>query len=160
MREPQVANRTPLGNDPVGSLVGEFMEEKRREKAEEKARQASRKRSPILVPLLVLLCAGIWTASMLVPTREPVLTHETIERSARLSLYLASLRIREYMTANKRLPATLLDAGVDTTGITYTRATNTIFELSTGVQGSRLMYRSTMPDSTFLGPRLRIRGIS
>ncbi|HEX6260069.1 MAG TPA: hypothetical protein VFZ51_05405 [Woeseiaceae bacterium] len=160
MRDPQVANRTPLGNDTVGSLVGEFMEEKRRERQEEKARQAPKKRNPLVIPLLVLLCAGIWTTSMLMPAQTPVLTHETLEQSARLSLYLASLRVREYVAANKRLPANLLDAGVDTTGITFTRASSSHFELSTTVQGSRLVYRSTMPDSAFLGPRLHIRGIS
>lgn len=160
MPESQVAKRTPLRNDPVGSLVGEFMEEKRRERQDEKDRQTRRKRNPLVVPLLVLLCAGIWTASLLMPAQEPVLAHETLEQSARLRLYLASLRVRQYEATNRRLPVNLLDVGVDTTGITYTRATSSIFELSTGVQGTRLVYRSTVPDSVFLGPRLRIRGIS
>ena len=52
-----------MANDPVGSLVGEFMEEKRKERQEEKARQVPKKRNPFVVPLLVALCAGIWIAS-------------------------------------------------------------------------------------------------
>ena len=81
-----------------------------------------------------------------------------IEQSARLTLYLASLRVREYQTAHNRLPPNLQQAGVDTAGLTYHRTSESIFELSTRVQGSRLVYKSSMPDSVFLG-HVRIRGI-
>jgi hypothetical protein len=164
MPDPQFANRapspTPVAANPVGSLVGEFMEEKRKELAEEKARQKPKKRNPLIVPFLTALCLFIWVAPSLMPPREPPLSPETIENSARITLYLASLRIREYHRLNRQLPATLTQAGVDTTGITYTRATDSLFELSTRVQGSRMVYRSSQPDSLFLGPNLRIRGIS
>ena len=149
-----------MANDPVGSLVGEFMEEKRKERQEEKARQVPKKRNPFVVPLLVALCAGIWIAPSLMPPREAVLTQATLENSAKLTLYLTSLRIRSYLATHKRLPPTLAQAGADTTGITYVRSSDSVFELSTRVQGTRLVYRSTLPDSVFLGPTLRVRGIS
>ena len=155
-----LSKRTPIANDPVGSLVGEFMEEKRRERQEEKARQVPKKRNPFLVPLLMALCAAIWVAPSLMPPREPVLTQETLENSAKLTLYLASIRVRSYLDTHKRLPPTLAQAGVDTTGLSYVRTSNSVFELSTRVQGTRLVYRSTIPDSVFLGPNLRVRGIS
>jgi len=160
MPDPQFSNRTPVATDAVGSLVGEFMAEKRKEQQEEKARQAPRKRNPFVVPVLLALCLAVWSAPSLMPPREPVLTPETLERSARLTLYLASLRVRQYHQVNKRLPANLVQAGVDTTGIVYLRNNDSQFELSTRVQGARMVYRSALPDSVFLGANLRIRGIS
>src|SRR5688500_264104 len=151
---------TPLANDPVGSLVGEFMEEKRKERLEEKARQVPRKRNPFIVPLLVALVSAIWIAPSLMPPREATLSPATIEQGAKVTLYLASLKVKHYLATHKRLPPTLSQAGVDTTGIGYVRSSDSVFELSTRVQGARLVYRSTLPDSVFLGPNLRLRGIS
>jgi hypothetical protein len=152
--------RTPLANDPVGSLVGEFMEEKRREIQEEKARRVPKKRNPLVIPLMIVLCAFVWIAPSLMPPREQPIAQHTLENSAKLTLYLASIRVKQYVVAHKRLPPNLTQAGVDSTGIEYTRSSNAIFELATRVQGTRVVYRSSIPDSVFLGPNLRIRGIS
>ena len=152
--------KTPLANDPVGSLVGEFMEEKRREIQEERARQIPKKRNPVLVPLMIVLCAFIWIAPSLMPPREPPIPQETLENSAKLTLYLASIRVKSYLTTHRRLPPNLFQAGVDSTGIEYLRSSRSTFELSTRVQGTRVVYRSAVPDSVFLGSKLRIRGIS
>ena len=159
MAESRTAKRTPLSTDPVGAIVGEFIEEKRREIKEEKERLAPRKRSPFVLPFLMVLCLAVWIAPSLMPPREPVLEPEMIERGARLNLYLVSLRIRQYQAQHKQLPATLQQAGVDTTGLTYTRHSSSVYELSTQVLGSKMVYRSTQPDSLFLGGQ-RIRGIS
>ena len=136
------------------------MQERRKELQEEKARQVPKKRNPFVLPLLVVLCAAVWLAPSLMPPREPVLTPETLAQGARLNLYLASLRVREYHATHQRLPASLAQVGVDTTGILYVRSSDSVFELVTRVQGSRMVYRSTLPDSVFLGANLRIRGIS
>jgi hypothetical protein len=135
------------------------MQEKKKEIQDEKARQAAKKRSPFLVPVLLVLCAAIWIAPSLMPPREEPLPQETLEQGARLTLYLASLRVRAYQDTHNRLPPNLEQAGVDTAGITYERTNESVFELSTRVQGARLVYRSAVPDSVFLGPSLRIRGI-
>lgn len=152
--------KTPLANDPVGSLVGEFMEEKRREIQEEKARQVPKKRNPVVVPLMIVLCAFIWIAPSLMPPREAPVAPGTLENSAKLTLYLASTRVKSYLDKHKRLPPNLFQAGVDSTGIEYLRSSPLTFELSTRVQGTRVVYRSFLPDSVFLGSRLRIRGIN
>src|SRR5262245_12448881 len=60
-----LSKRTPIANDPVGSLVGEFIEEKRKEIQEEKARRVPKKRNPFVLPLVVVLCAAIWIAPSL-----------------------------------------------------------------------------------------------
>ena len=155
-----LTKRTPLANDPVGSLVGEFMEEKRREIQEEKARQVSKKRNPLVIPIMIVLTAFIWIAPSMMPPREPAITQETLEKSAKLTLYLASIRVKGYLATHKRLPPNLTQAGVDTTGIDYTRSSDSVFELATRVQGTRIVFRSTVPDSVFLGKDTRIRGIS
>jgi hypothetical protein len=159
MPDPRFPQLTPVPSDPVGALVGEFVQEKKKEKEEEKALLAKRKRSPLVVPFLTLLCLAIWIVPSFMPPREPPLTQETLEQSARLTLYLASLRVRGYLDTNKRLPANLTQAGVDTAGIAYTRHADSVYELSTRIQGTRLVYRSTLPDSVFLGRTLRIKGI-
>jgi hypothetical protein len=142
MNDSQQSRRTPLANDPVGSLVGEFMDEKQRELKAEAVRTARPRRSPFAIPALVALCLAIWVAPSLMPPREPV------------------LRVREFHSSHKRLPVNLVEAGVDTSGVIYWRGTDSAaFELSTSVQGTRMVYRSTQPDSVFLGPNLRIRGV-
>lgn len=158
MSDTQPAGHTPVATDAVGSLVGEFMDEQRKERQEDKARSRVRKRHPLVIPFLLLSLAGMAAAPLLAPRPEE-LTQETLEQGARLTLYLASLRVREYMRTHRHLPANLADAGADTTGLEYTRSSPTNFELSTRLLGSRLVYRSTQPDSLFLGPNLRIRGI-
>ena len=158
MPDPQFSNRGPEKNTPIGSLVGEFMEEKRKELELERARKR-RRRSPFLVPFLVALCLFVWVAPSLVPPREPPLSPQTLERGARLTLYLASLRVRDYLTKHKTLPANLTQAGVDTTGIEYQRNSDSVFELATRVMGAKMVYRSTLPDSVFLGATLRVQGI-
>ena len=152
--------RTPLANDPVGSLIGEFMEEKRREIQQDRARRVTKKRNPVVVPLMIVLCAFIWIAPSLVPPRESPIEQQTLENSAKLTLYLASIRVKAYVDAHRRLPPNLYQAGVDSTGIEYTRSAANVFELSTRVQGTRIVYRSSVPDTVFLGPHLRVRGIS
>lgn len=163
MPDSRTDNRTPLSTqsvEAVGSLVGEFIEEKSREQREEKARQGPRKRNPLVLPLMTALCLAVWIAPSLIPQRESQIAPELVERSARLNLYLTSLRVREYRARHKRLPADLVQAGADTTGISYSPLTNSEFELSTRVQGARMVFRSAQPDSVFLGANLRVRGIS
>jgi hypothetical protein len=159
MSNPQLSKPTPIGNDPVGSLVGEFLDEKKKERAEEKARQAPRKRNPFVLPFLIAVVLAIWIGPSLMAPPEPVLTVETMEHGARVTVYLASLRVREYRAKHQRLPLTLTEAGVDSTGLLYSRSSESVFELSTRVQGTKLTYRSTMPDSVFLAGT-GLRGIS
>jgi hypothetical protein len=140
-------------------MVGEFLAEKKKEREEEKARLAPRKRNPFVLPFLITMVLAIWIGPSYLMAPEPVLTMETMEQGARMNVYLASLRVREYRAKHKRLPLTLTEAGVDTTGLLYSRSSESAFELSTRVQGTKLTYRSTMPDSVFLAGT-GLRGIS
>jgi hypothetical protein len=108
--------------------------------------------------MATVLCVALWAAPSLVPAREPAISPVTAEQSARLNLYLTSLRVREYRAANKRLPESLAIIGVDSTGLGYSRLTRSEFELSTRVNNTSLVYKSSVPDSVFLGEDLRVEG--
>ena len=106
-----------------------------------------------------LLCIGLWVAPSFATPPEPEMTREAAEQNARLNLYLTSLKVREYLAANHRLPESLGVLGVDSIGIDYSRSRSQ-FELSTRVLGRPLVFKSTVLDSMFLGENLRITGIN
>ncbi len=114
----------------------------------------------IILVAATIVCIGLWIVPSFVPSREPVLTSERVEQNARLNLYLTSLRVREYVAANRKLPSSLAELGVDSIGVGYVRGARTEFELSVRVNGMPVVFKSTVPDSVFLGENLRIRGIS
>ena len=149
MTDSRVAQRPALPADPVGSIIGELMEARA---------AASHRRNLVVLPLLVAACVAAWAAPALVPPQAEALTPATVENGARLNLYLASLQVREYLATHRTLPATLDEAGGASTGIAYVRGAGSYFELSTTALGARMVYRSSVPDSVFLG-RQRVRGI-
>ena len=118
-----------------------------------------RRRYNLTVVMATLVCIALWVAPSFATPPEPEMTREAVEQNARLSLYLASLKVREYLTANRRLPESIGGLGVDSTGIEYSH-TRSQFELSTRVQGRPLVYKSTVPDSVFLGENLRVAGVN
>ena len=120
---------------------------------------ADQRRHNIILVAATLVCIGLWIVPSFVPSREPVMTHESVEQNARLNLYLTSLRIREYVAANRKLPESLAELGVDPAGVEYSRGAGSRFELLMRVNGTPVVFKSTVPDSVFLGD-LRVRGIS
>jgi hypothetical protein len=149
MTNPRVAQRPALPNDRVGLIIGELMAPRA---------VAAGKRKVFLLPLLVLACIAAWAAPGWMPPPAEALTPATVQNGERLNLYLGSLKVRAYLAEHRRLPATLDEAGVPSTGIHYVRGARSAFELSTTALGARMVYRSTVPDSVFLGPQT-IRGI-
>jgi hypothetical protein len=121
---------------------------------------AGQRRYNIILVAATLVCVGLWIIPSFVPSREAVMTPEQVEQNARLNLYLTSLRVREYVAANRKLPASLAELGLDPAGVEYSRRAGSVFELSMRVNGLSVVFRSTVPDSVFLGENLRIRGIS
>jgi hypothetical protein len=107
-----------------------------------------------------IVCVALWAAPSIVPAREPALSPQAVVKNAKLNLYLASLRVREYHATNKRLPESLTEIGIDSTSIHYSRISKAHFELSSHVQGSAVTYKSSVPDSVFLGENVRIHGIN
>lgn len=158
MSERTPGSRSPRPNNEVGALIGEYLAEKKRERAEE-ARQARRQRSrPLVVTILVVLCAVTAALPSFLDERADPLPAERIDTGTRLSVFLASERIRDFQLRTGRLPDNLREAGVDSMGLSYWRSTDSVFELSSDYGGSRVRYHSTAPSGEFLGPALRILG--
>ena len=120
---------------------------------------ADQKTHTSVLVLAAVLCVALWAAPAIVPSQEPALSPQAAEQNARLNLYLTSLRVREYIAANRKLPESLAELGVDH-GVEYSRGARTEFELSIRVNGTPVVFKSTVPDSVFLGENLRIHGIS
>ena len=114
-----------------------------------------RRRYNITLVSAALLCIGLWVAPSFATPPEPEMTHQALERNARFNLYLASLKVREFLAINRRLPESLGVLDVESTGVEYRRERNQ-FELSVRVNGQSVVYKSTLPDSVFLRENLRI----
>lgn len=147
-------------SDKVGALVGEFLAEQKRQTLELQAIEARRgkKRRPALALTLAALCAIVWVAPSMLGNATVTQSPERLEAGARMTLFLASERIRGHQRAHGRLPATLAEAGVDSTGLSYRARSAEVFELGTEVNGTRITYHSTMHTAAFLGSTLEILG--
>jgi hypothetical protein len=75
------------------------------------------------------------------------------EASLKFSTYLAAERVFAFQRANGRLPTTISEAGVDTTGlaIQYTPLDANAFQLTVSWSGQTVSYMSTQPTDAFLG---------
>jgi hypothetical protein len=145
-------------DDPVRALVGEFLEEKQRERTIELAKQQERKRSPVVTILAAVVCGLVWILPSVNPPEVLAPAPEQVDASARMQVYLAAQRVFAYQRANGRLPADLPQAGVDSTGLTYWRSTDSLFELRTIAGGVPVAYRSTMNQAAFLGNTVQVLG--
>jgi hypothetical protein len=145
-------------DDHVRALVGEFMEEKKRERKLELDRQKTRKRSPIVTVVAAIVCAMVWILPSLNPPPLLAPSPERVDASARMQVYLAAQRVVAYQRAHGRLPADLHQAGVDSSGLTYWRSTDSLFELRTIAGGVPLAYRSTMKQAEFLVNTFQVLG--
>lgn len=159
MRQPTPHSPSPASRDSVDAIIGEFIAVKKQEKAEEIAAEQAgerRKKRPILAAFAVIVCAAIWILPSFLMPQNPPPTPERLEAGARVTIYLASERIRTFQQRSGRLPDRLSDAGVDSNGLSYRKSSAVDFELSTEVNGARLQYRSTTPPTAFLGSAYQI----
>jgi hypothetical protein len=146
----------PVTTERVDALVGEYLAEKRREDTAARRALGSKQRWSILTSVLVVLCVAAWIAPSFVQPAGAPPSPARVEAGARMSLFLASERIRAFHRKHGRLPGTLSDAGVDSVGIGYVPVTNAGFELWTDATGSRIRYRSSMGPAEFLGATFNI----
>jgi hypothetical protein len=152
---PTPASTSAQSRDQVRALVGEYLDQKKRETHETSLVEAPRRLRTALMVVGIITCAIVWILPSLVKPPVEAPTPERVEASARMTLFLAAERVRAYQRASGKLPATLAQAGADTTGISYFRATDSLFEMWTTANGARIMYRSTMNNAEFLGTTLQ-----
>jgi hypothetical protein len=85
------------------------------------------------------------------PTESPALQ----EASLRVRMYVQIDRIEQFRTAKARLPATLGEAGIDSTGLTYSAGSDS-YSLSGVNRGVTLTYTSSQAPKDFLGSSYRL----
>jgi hypothetical protein len=113
-----------------------------------------RRAAGLVVALLIIIAAAAilylqppWLEAPATLSETP----ELHEASLRLAMYQAAQHIETFRRANQRLPATLGEAGADTTGVAYEAAGGYQYVL-TGHSGDlKLEYHSDQPLKAFLG---------
>jgi hypothetical protein len=95
--------------------------------------------------LLVLVTRPAW----LFP-RPPKQTPALMEASLRVRMFVEIDRVERFLADSGRLPRTLVEAGADTSGLSYTPAEGG-YTLSGRNQGLSLTYHSGSPPREFLG---------
>jgi len=152
--------RRPL--DPiVHSLVGEFLTEQK----EEREAAARSKRPPrpwrrIASISAIVACGAVWLVPSLGTRPAPEMSAERQDASARLTLFLAAQRVREFEQKNARLPASLGQAGVTDSRISIRRMGEREFSLTLVHDGRHWDLPSTTADSAYLGAALTRLGIT
>ena len=141
-------------------MVGEYLDQKKRESKQTSVVEAPRRIGSVLTVVGVITCAFVWILPSVVRPPVEVPSPQRLEASARMTLFLAAERVRVYQRTNGRLPATLVQAGVDTTGITYFRSTDSLFDMWMMANGHRVTYRSNVNSAEFLGNTLQTLSIS
>jgi hypothetical protein len=156
MPNPTPASVPASSSETVHALVGEFFEHKQREAQELALAEAPRRGRKLLASVAFVVCAAAWILPSLYPPPQPPVSPQRLDASARMTLFLASERVRAFERVHQRLPRTLVEAGVDTTGISFWRSTSSGFEIGTTVNGARLLYDSNTPNVAFLGSTLQV----
>jgi hypothetical protein len=147
---------SPQSQDTVRALVGEFLDQKKVEVAEKSAVEATQRLRKVLGVLAFVACGAVWILPSFFGPSAPRISPDQAEAGARMTLFLAGERLWSFRRTHGTLPRSLAAAFVDSTGLTYSRGSDSTFELSTDANGNRIIYRSTMRNADLLGPSLRI----
>ena len=107
---------------------------------------------------MVLLCAAVWIAPSFFQPPQVVQSPARVDASARMTMFLAAQRVLAYRGANGRLPLKLAEAGVDSTGLTYWRSTDSLFEIHATAGGQPIAFRSSANPAAFLGTTFQTLG--
>jgi len=108
----------------------------------------------LFIAVLIMIAAAailVIQPPWLVAPEIPEETSELHEASLRLAMYQAAQHIESYRRANGHLPASLPEAGADTTGVTYEAAGGFQYVLHGHSRDLTLEYHSEQPLKQFLG---------
>jgi hypothetical protein len=108
----------------------------------------------LFVAVLIMIAAAailVIQPAWLVAPETPEETAELHEASLRLAMYQAGQHIESFRRANGRLPASLPEAGADTTGVSYEAAGGYQYILHGHSGDLKLEYHSDQPLKVFLG---------
>lgn len=133
------------------SLVGEFFTEKKQER--EGAAHRRRPTPPwrrIASILAIVGCAAAWLVPSLGPRPAPAISAGREDAGARLTLFLASQRVRDFEQRNGRLPNTATESGTSDPRIGYRLTGPNTLTLSMTQEGKRWFLPSSAADTAYM----------
>ena len=133
------------------SLVGEFFIEKKQEReAEARSRRPTPPWRRIASILVIVACGATWLVPSLGPRPAPAVSAAREDAGARLTLFLASQRVRDFEQRNGRLPSTATESGISDPRIGYRLTGPNTFTLSMTQEGKRWFLPSTVADTAYM----------
>jgi hypothetical protein len=128
----------------------------------EAAARANRPPRPwrrILSIAAIVVCGAVWLVPSLGTRPAPQASAQRVDASARVTLALASQRVREYETRHGRLPTAQAQSGVIDTRIDYRLTGKNTFVLTLSHEGRTWELSSTAADSAYVRDALSRLGI-
>jgi hypothetical protein len=128
-------------------------EEEKRSSRAHPVKEAKPSRAPFwlgMSTIIAVLAALLMLQPAWLFSRAPEEGPELRQASLRVRMYVEIDRIEHFRSANGRYPATLAEAGADSTGLAYNAGLDG-FSLSGVNHGVTLTYTSSQPSKEFLG---------
>lgn len=157
---PAGVRATAPGKDTLAqTLAGEYLvgEIEERE-AEARKRRPPRPWRRIVSTVAIAACGAVWLVPSLGTRPTPAVSAGRQDASARLTLYLASRRVRDFEERNGRLPSSGVESGISDPRIGYRLTGPNTFALSLSDNGQRWVLRSTFADMSYLHDAMRNLG--
>lgn len=98
----------------------------------------------------IVVCGVVWLVPTLGTRPVPEVSAQRADAGARLTVFFAVQRVREFETRRGRLPTTLAEAGVSDARLSYRRAGGNTFVIGLSEAGMRWELPSTAADSAYL----------
>lgn len=157
---PPAPRPTVAGRDIVAqSLAGEYLIEKKEEReAEARKKRPPRPRRRIASIVAIAACGVVWLLPSLGTRPAPAVSAGRQDASARLTLYLASRRVREFEGRKGYLPKTAHEGGITDPRIEYRLTGPNSFALSFSHAGQHWVLPSTLADTAYLQDAMRKLG--
>ena len=155
MAKPIRPTPTPTSAATVQALVGEFIESKQRERRESALADAPQRVRKILAVVAFCSCALVWMLPSLYRPASETQSAEREEAGVRMTLFLASERVRSFQSKHGHLPNTLFEAGVDSVGLIYQVSNGAAFDLSMDARGKTVTFRSSQNNGEFVSSALQ-----
>ncbi len=151
--------KAPVRGTLAQSLAGEYLIEKK----EEREPEARKRRPPrpwrrIASIIAIATCGAVWLVPSLGIRPTLAVSAGRQDASARLTLYFASRRVRDFESRNGRLPSTGAESGIADSRIDYRLTGPNTFALSLSHGGQRWVLPSTFADTSYLHDAMRKLG--
>jgi hypothetical protein len=154
-RPVQTSRLAPVPDSASGdalarTLAGEYLTGQQQERAEAaRLARPSRPWRRIVSIAAIVACAAVWLVPALGTRPVPEVSERRADAEARLNVYLAVQRVRDFQTRRGRLPATLAESGVTDVRLTYRRTGDNEFIIGLSEAGMRWELPSTAADSAY-----------